>query len=68
MESNKKYIQKVNSVIYPPASLVILFDDKQWESFIEDCCRVDMGIGKKYNFVQMLGGAGDAGRDIEARY
>lgn len=68
MESNKKYVQQVSSVIFPPASLVILFNDKQWESFIEDCCRVDMGIGKKYSFVQMLGGAGDAGRDVEARY
>lgn len=68
MDNNKKYAQQIDSVTFPPACLVILFDNKQWESFIEDCCRVDMGIGKKYSFVQMLGGAGDAGRDIEARY
>lgn len=63
-----KQIQRVDSVVYPPSSLVILFNDKQWESFIEDCCRINMGVGKKYAFVQRLGGAGDAGRDIEARY
>jgi len=27
-----------------------------------------MGDGEKYKFVQRIGGAGDAGRDIEARY
>lgn len=27
-----------------------------------------MGEGKKYRAVQRIGGAGDAGRDVEARY
>ncbi|MAL49172.1 MAG: hypothetical protein CMH18_05380 [Methylophaga sp.] len=63
-----KKTQKINSVKFPPASLIQLFSADEWESFIEDCCRVDMGEGKKYQFVQKMGGAGDGGRDIEARY
>lgn len=53
---------------FPPASLVQLFSPDEWEGFIEDCCRVQMGAGKKYARVQRIGGSGDAGRDIEARY
>ncbi|WCH25522.1 ABC-three component system protein [Aeromonas salmonicida] len=53
---------------YPPSSLVQLFSPDDWEGFIEDCCRVNIGEGKKYKFVQKIGGAGDAGRDIEARF
>ncbi|NLC99325.1 MAG: hypothetical protein GX673_00950 [Gammaproteobacteria bacterium] len=67
MVSHKKK-QKLSVEKYPPSSLVQLFSADEWEGFIEDCCRVNMGEGKKYSFVQKLGGAGDAGRDIEARY
>ena len=67
MRSRKKN-QKINHAKYPPSSLVQLLSPEDWESFIEDCCRVNMGAGKKYKFVQRIGGAGDAGRDIEARY
>lgn len=63
---NKK--QKINHTKYPPSSLVQLLSPKDWENFIEDCCRVEMGEGKRYQFVQRIGGAGDAGRDVEARY
>lgn len=60
----KKTRQSLGKIGFPPASLVQLLEPGDWENFIEDCCRND----KKYIFVQRLGGAGDAGRDIEARY
>lgn len=60
--------QRINTAMYPPASLVLLFSSDKWEAFIEDCCRVMMDQDGKYKFVQQIGGAGDAGRDIEARY
>lgn len=60
--------QKINTEKYPPSSLVLLLSPDEWESFIEDCCRVLMHQDGKYKHVQQLGGAGDAGRDIEARY
>lgn len=53
---------------FPPASLVQLLSPDEWEDFIEDCCRIQMDIEKKYVYVQRIGGSGDAGRDIEARY
>lgn len=67
MVSRKKEL-KMSIARYPPSSLVQLLSPEEWEGFIEDCCRVNMGEGKKYKFVQKLGGAGDAGRDIEARF
>lgn len=67
MGSHKRN-QRINPAKYPPSSLVQLLSPEDWENFIEDCCRVNMGEGKKYKFVQRIGGAGDAGRDIEARY
>jgi hypothetical protein len=60
--------QSINQAKFPPSSLVQLLEPGEWESFIEDCCRNEMDTGKKYVFVQKIGGAGDAGRDIEARY
>jgi hypothetical protein len=60
--------QKLSLAKYPPSSLVQLFSAEDWEGFIEDCCRQNMGEGKKYKFVQKIGGAGDAGRDVEARF
>lgn len=64
----RKIRQKLNHAKYPPSSLVQLLSPDDWENFIEDCCRACMGDGEKYKFVQRIGGAGDAGRDIEARY
>jgi hypothetical protein len=60
--------QRLSSAKFPPASLVQLLSADDWEGFIEDCCRVQMGVGKKYVYVQRIGGAGDGGRDIEARF
>jgi len=41
----------------------------EWEEFIETCCRLMTGPGgRMYVRVKRLGGAGDGGRDIEARY
>ncbi len=59
--------QRTKNVRFPPASLVQLFSPDEWEEFIEDCCRIQMGPGK-YVHVQRIGGSGDAGRDVEARY
>ncbi len=53
---------------FPPASLVQLLSPEQWEDFIEECCRVQMGPRTKYAYVQRIGSSGDAGRDVEARY
>ncbi|QKY02000.1 restriction endonuclease [Janthinobacterium lividum] len=60
----KKVRQSVGKTSFPPALLVQLLEPGQWENFIEDCCRTE----SKYVLVQRLGGAGDAGRDVEARY
>ncbi|GGC83687.1 hypothetical protein GCM10011396_33860 [Undibacterium terreum] len=60
--------QRLNQEKYPPSSLILLLSPDEWEGFIEDCCRINLGVGKKYQFVAKLGGAGDAGRDVEARY
>lgn len=65
MASNKNNLSMAK---YPPSSLVQIFSPDEWEGFIEDCCRTQMTNGKKYKFVQKMGGAGDAGRDVEARY
>lgn len=59
-----KVRQSVSKTSYPPSLLVQLLQPGQWEDFIEDCCRTEA----KYVFIQRLGGAGDAGRDVEARY
>lgn len=63
---NKK--QKINHAKYPPSSLVQLLSAEDWEGFIEDCCRVEMNVNNKYRSVLRIGGAGDAGRDVETRY
>ena len=65
---SRKTRQSINQAKFPPSSLVQLLEPNEWESFIEDCCRNEMGAGKRYVFVQRIGGAGDAGRDVEARY
>ena len=65
---SRKNKHNISLAKYPPSSLVQLLSSDDWELFIEDCCRVNMGEGKKYKSVQKIGGAGDAGRDIEARF
>lgn len=53
----------------PPSAQVLHFSPDQWEQFIEAAClhRPIDDEGAKYAFVKKLGGAGDGGRDIEAR-
>lgn len=52
----------------PPSSLVLHFSADQWEKFIEEACRQrKLPNGASYVTVKQLGGAGDGGRDIEAR-
>ncbi|WP_298018415.1 ABC-three component system protein [uncultured Castellaniella sp.] len=44
------------------------FSPDQWEKFIEAACRLrPLEGGAGYVFVKQLGGAGDGGRDVEAR-
>lgn len=52
----------------PPSSLVLHFSPDQWEKFIEEACRQrKLPNGASYASVKQLGGAGDGGRDVEAR-
>ena len=54
--------------VIPPSSQVLLIHADQWEKLIEDACRNrPLGGDAKYVFVKQLGGAGDGGRDVEAR-
>lgn len=52
----------------PPSAQVLHFSPDQWEQFIEGACLLrPLDAGAKYACVKKLGGAGDGGRDIEAR-
>lgn len=52
----------------PPSALVLHFSPDQWEKFIEEACRQrKLPSGASYVAVKQLGGAGDGGRDVEAR-
>jgi hypothetical protein len=52
----------------PPSSLVLHFSPDQWEKFIEEACRQrKLPNAASYAVVKQLGGAGDGGRDVEAR-
>ena len=52
----------------PPAAQVMHFSSEQWEEFIERACIYrPLDADARYSQVKRLGGAGDAGRDIEAR-
>lgn len=54
--------------VIPPSSQVLLFHPDQWEKLVEAAClNRPLGNGAKYAFVKQLGGAGDGGRDVEAR-
>jgi hypothetical protein len=54
--------------VLPPSAIVMHFSPNQWEDFIEVACTFRELEGKKYVQVKRLGNAGDAGRDIEARF
>lgn len=59
---------EVKRGVVPPSSLVLHFSPNQWEKFIEEACRQrELSNGASYVAVKQLGGAGDGGRDIEAR-
>lgn len=51
----------------PPSVQVQHLEPGQWEQFIEASCVASSKPNLKYARVKRLGGAGDAGRDIEAR-
>jgi hypothetical protein len=52
-----------------PSSKILLFTPDQWEEFIlAATLRRILPSGSRYVSVKRLGGAGDGGRDIEARY
>ena len=54
--------------VIPPSAQVLLIHSDQWEKLIEVAClNRPLGNGKMYAFVKQLGGAGDGGRDVEAR-
>lgn len=55
--------------IIQPSSQVLLLNPDQWEEFILAAARQRTLSGNRlYVVVKRLGGAGDGGRDIEARY
>lgn len=55
--------------VIQPSSQVLLLNPDQWEEFILASARQrDLSGGSQYAVVKRLGGAGDGGRDIEARY
>ena len=52
----------------PPSALVLLMNPDQWEKFIEAACVCRIfDDGSTYAMVKQMGGAGDGGRDVEAR-
>lgn len=54
--------------VIPPSSQVLLLHPDQWEKLVEVAClKRPLDGGQKYAFVKQLGGAGDGGRDVEAR-
>lgn len=59
---------EVKRGVVPPSSLVRHFSPDQWEKFIEEACwQRKLSSGASYQAVKQLGGAGDGGRDVEAR-
>lgn len=55
--------------VIQPSSQILLLNADQWEEFILAAARLrDLPGGSHYAVVKRLGGAGDGGRDIEARY
>jgi hypothetical protein len=67
-KSKRKNGFSVKRGVVPPSSQVLIFHVDQWEKLIEHACRNrPLCNGAKYAFVKQLGGAGDGGRDVEAR-
>lgn len=55
--------------VIQPSAQVLLFNPDQWEEFILVATRQRiLPSGNRYAFVKRLGGAGDGGRDVEARF
>lgn len=55
--------------VIKPSSQILLFDPDQWEELILAAARMRvLPNGRKYAVVKRLGGAGDGGRDVEARF
>lgn len=55
--------------VVQPSSQILLLNADQWENFILAAARQrPLPGGSLYGVVKRLGGAGDGGRDIEARY
>jgi len=55
--------------VVQPSSQVLLLNPDQWEEFILAAARQRVpSHGARYATIKRLGGAGDGGRDIEARY
>ncbi len=55
--------------VLKPSSQVLLLSADQWEDFILAAALQRLLVdGRRYAVVKRLGGAGDGGRDIEARY
>lgn len=55
--------------VIQPSSQILLLNPDQWEKFILAAARQrNLPDGSNYAVVKRLGGAGDGGRDIEARY
>ena len=53
----------------PPSAQVQHFNEDEWEDFIDEACRYKPhSDGDQYVYIKRLGGAGDGGRDIEARF
>lgn len=64
----KNQLVAKGGVILPSAQVLLLNPD-QWEDFILAAARQRIHAGGvRYQEVKRLGGAGDGGRDIEARY
>lgn len=66
--AKRKSAFAVRRGVIPPSSQVLLIHSDQWEKLVEVAClNRPLGAGVKYAFVKQLGGAGDGGRDVEAR-
>lgn len=65
--ARRKTALTIRAGSFPPSVQVQHYSSTEWEEFIEECCDILAELDQTYARVQRLGGAGDAGRDIEAR-
>jgi len=63
MSSLQKIDPPLASAGISPSILIRSYSDKDWEVFIQEWVK---GFEPKYAFVEILGGAGDKGRDVVA--